>query len=83
MKKWSVPWKFGDLKSKPAGNLRKNGKGIISNLLNRIIVMMDEEMIFTECARYIVLRKLIEKFESDRKMVNFLLRCAIYWLIVR
>ena len=38
-------------------------KGIISNLLNRIIVMMDEEMIFNECARYIVLRKLIEKFE--------------------
>ena len=53
---------------------KKMCKGIISNLLNRIIVMMDEEMIFNECARYIVLRKLIEKFESDRKKGELLVK---------
>ena len=53
---------------------KKMCKGIISNLLNRIIVMMDEEMIFNECARYIVLRKLIEKFEKDRKRGELLVK---------
>ena len=42
-------------------------KGIISNLLNRIIVMMDEELLFCEVQNYLLLRKFIEKFEDDRK----------------
>ena len=53
---------------------KKMCKGIISNLLNRLIVMMDEEMIFNECARYIVLRKLVEKFESNRKNGELLVK---------
>ena len=65
-------WRFEEQAS---GELEKKMcKGIISNLLNRIIVMMDEEMIFNECARYIVLRKLIEKFESDRKNGELLVK---------
>ena len=46
---------------------RKICKGIISNLLNRIIVMMDEELLFCEVQNYLLLRKFIEKFEEDRK----------------
>ena len=46
---------------------KKMSKGIISNLLNRIIVMMDEELLFCEVKNYVILRKLIEMFESDRK----------------
>ena len=46
---------------------KKMSKGIISNLLNRIIVMMDEELLFCEVQNYVILRKLIEMFESDRK----------------
>ena len=36
-------------------------------MLNRIIVMMDEELLFIEVERYLVLRNLIEKFNQDRK----------------
>ncbi len=46
---------------------KKMCKGIISNLLNRIIVMMDEELLFCEVQNYLLLRKFIEMFESDRK----------------
>ena len=46
---------------------RKMCQGIISNLLNRIIVMMDEELLFCEVQNYLLLRKFIEKFEDDRK----------------
>ena len=34
-------------------------KGIISNLINRLIVMMDEEMCFIECEKYVIIRKYI------------------------
>lgn len=46
---------------------KKMCKGIISNLLNRIIVMMDEELLFCEVEKYLLLRKFIEKFEDDRE----------------
>ena len=65
-------WRFEEQASSELE--KKMCKGIISNLLNRIIVMMDEEMIFNECTRYIVLRKLIEKFESDRKNGKLLVK---------
>ena len=42
---------------------KKMCKGIISNLLNRIIVMMDEELLFFEVQNYFLLIKFIEKFE--------------------
>lgn len=46
-------------------------KGIITNLINRLIIMLDEEMLFTEWAKYKVIRRLFEIFEeSDRD--NFL-----------
>jgi hypothetical protein len=45
----------------------KMSKGIITNLLNRLIIMMDEELLFCEVERYLILRKLIEKFEENRK----------------
>ncbi len=43
---------------------KKATKGIITNMLNRLIIMMDEEMIFAEVQKYLVLRKLLEKFEE-------------------
>jgi hypothetical protein len=46
---------------------KKMCKGIITNMLNRIIVMMDEELLFCEIERYVVLREMIEKFDKDRK----------------
>jgi hypothetical protein len=42
-------------------------KGIITNLLNRLIVMMDEELLFADVKKYLVLRKLLEKFEEDNR----------------
>lgn len=39
-------------------------KGIISNLLNRLIIMLDEEMLFCEWAKYLAVRKLMEEFEA-------------------
>ena len=39
-------------------------KGIISNLLNRLIIMLDEEMLFVECEKYLVVRRYMEEFES-------------------
>ena len=42
-------------------------KGIISNMLNRLIIMMDEEMLFVECERYLLIRKYIEEFEKKNR----------------
>ena len=43
-------------------------KGIISNLLNRLIIMLDEEMLFAECEKYVLVRRYMEDFEkSDLK----------------
>ena len=44
----------------------KATKGVISNLLNRLIIMLDEEMLFVECERYLLIRKYIEKFEKEK-----------------
>ena len=49
------------------------GKAIVSNLVNRIIVMMDEELSFRECEKYLIMRDYLEKFEkSDRKELSYL-----------
>ena len=43
-------------------------KGIISNLINRLIIMLDEEMLFAECEKYVLVRRYMEDFEkSDRR----------------
>ena len=42
-------------------------KGIISNLLNRLIIMLDEEMLFVECEKYLVVRRYMEEFEKSNR----------------
>ena len=46
---------------------KKATKGIISNLLNRLIVMMDEEMLFAECDTYLIIRRYMEMFEKGKR----------------
>ena len=41
---------------------KKATKGIISNMINRLIVMMDEELLFNECTKYLIIRKYMEMF---------------------
>ena len=43
----------------------KASKALISNLVNRIIVMMDEELLFNEWAIYLKCRFLIDKFLEE------------------
>jgi hypothetical protein len=43
----------------------KASKALISNLVNRIIVMMDEELLFNEWAVYLKCRFLIDKFWEE------------------
>jgi len=43
----------------------KASKALISNLVNRIIVMMDEELLFNEWAIYLKCRFLIDKFWEE------------------
>ena len=43
---------------------KKATKGIITNLLNRLIIMLDEELLFAECEKYLLIRKYMEEFES-------------------
>ena len=42
-------------------------KGIISNLLNRLIIMLDEEMLFAECEKYLLIRSYMEDFEQSNR----------------
>ena len=54
-------------------------KGIITNMINRLIIMLDEELLFAEWDKYIIIRRLIEKFEaSDRNDIISLIKiCKI------
>ena len=62
---------FGVLGKTPAEE--KTGNAIVSNLINRLNVMMDEEMLFTEVERYLLIKEYLEKFESGgRKEVRYL-----------
>lgn len=58
---------------------RRTGNAILSNLINRLVVMMDEEMLFIEVERYLLMREYLEKFENGgRKEVKYLrLLCEI------
>ena len=58
---------------------RKTGNAILSNLINRLIVMMDEEMLFIEVERYLLMREYLEKFENGgRREAKYLrLLCEI------
>jgi len=44
---------------------KKATRGIITNLINRIIVMLDEELLFIEWDKYLMVYNLIEKFEKS------------------
>ena len=46
---------------------KKATKGIVTNMLNRLIIMMDEELLFADVRKYIILRRLMEKFEEDNR----------------
>ena len=42
-------------------------RNIMTNLLNRIIIMLDEEMVFTECTKYLLVRHYIDDFEKTNR----------------
>ena len=46
---------------------KKAAKGIISNLINRLIIMLDEEILFAECENYLLVRRYIEDFEKSNR----------------
>ena len=48
---------FGVLGKTPAEE--KTGNAIVSNLINRLNVMMDEEMLFTEVERYLLIKEYV------------------------
>lgn len=53
---------------------KSTGHAIVSNLINRFIVIMNEEMLFTEVNRYMLCMKYIEEFEAfERKDMRYLL----------
>jgi len=52
----------------------KIGKAIFSNMINRIIVMLDEELSFDEINRFLKVREIIDKI----KMTNNLNNCLTY-----
>ena len=58
---------------------KKATRGIITNLINRIIVMLDEELLFIEWDKYLMVYNLIEKFEkSDRNdFISLIKICKI------
>lgn len=51
-------------------NEKQIGKGIFSNLINRIIVMLDEELSFDEVARYALVYKSIEDLRKEENYDN-------------
>ena len=61
---------------------KRAAKGIITNLINRLIIMLDEEMLFCECDRYLLIRKYMEEFEiCDRD--NFVCLYKICKLLIQ
>jgi len=46
-------------------NEKQIGKGIFSNLINRIIVMLDEELCFDEVTRYLAIYEWIEELRKE------------------
>ena len=46
---------------------KRCARGIITNLLNRIIIMMDEELLFAEWDKYLICRSLLEQFEKSKR----------------
>ena len=43
---------------------KKAARGIVTNLVNRLVIMMDEEMLFCEWAKYLRCREWLDAFEE-------------------
>ena len=56
----------------------KTGNAILSNLVNRIIVMLDEEMVFSEVERYLLVREYIELFKKEKKVKYLKVICEVF-----
>ena len=56
----------------------KTGNAILSNLVNRIIVMLDEEMVFSEVERYLLVREYIELFKKEKKVKYLKIICEVF-----
>ena len=54
-------------------------KGIITNMINRLIIMLDEELLFAEWDKYLIIRNLINKFEASERndLVSLIKICKI------
>ena len=48
--------------------------GLISNLVNRLVVMGDEEMLFVDYERYILVRDYLDKYNNNRDDLVLLLK---------
>lgn len=57
----------------------KTGNAILSNLVNRIIVMLDEEMVFSEVERYLLVREYIELFKKEKKVKYLKVICEVLY----
>lgn len=57
----------------------KTGNAILSNLINRIIVMLDEEMLFSEVERYLLVREYIELFKKEKKVKYLKIICEVLY----
>lgn len=55
-------------------NEQQIGKGIITNLVNRQIIMLDEEVLFADWQTYLDARKLLAEFQENTKVINPLYR---------
>jgi len=61
---------------------KRASKAIVTNLINRLIIMMDEELLFTEWERYLRCRSLLEEFEKSGRG-NFKALIKVCRLLVR
>ena len=48
--------------------------GLISNLVNRLVVMCDEEMLFVDYERYILVREYLDRYNNNRDDLVLLLK---------
>ena len=63
-------------------NQRKCARGIVTNIINRLIIMMDEELLFAEWNIYLICRSLLEKFEKSNRS-DFMSLIKVCKILVR
>ena len=47
-------------------NEQKIANGILSSIVNKLILLFDEELSFIEIDRYLLVRKILDSFESNK-----------------